>query len=211
MVTDEKASKQAEQPETGDLKARIEKLRAEGKTYRQIAEMERVSIAQISRILKKPAVMEPSIKPESPTPETDGEQASRLFDKFEKGVSLPQVVIGLKMPPDIVRQFYDQWVELKEIDVNQPIVLKKIKELEEWLMEEFVSNFLLRQLLGHAKDIGGFRLRNCSYVDSEGFCRNWYWKKEDGSEYHKQADALRCAFCFDFNKKDIFLERVLKG
>lgn len=200
MVTDEKASKQAEQPETGDLKARIEKLRAEGKTYRQIAEMEHVSIAQISRILKKPAVIEPSIKPESPSSEMDGEEVSRIFEQFEKGKSLTRIVIEFKINPDRVRQLYEKWIELKKIDVNQPIVLEKIKELQELLAEEIVISVPFRQLFRQAEEIGEFKMKKCSYADTNGFCRNWYWNNEDGSKYHERADALRCAFCFDFNR-----------
>jgi hypothetical protein len=201
MRRDETAPEQTEQHEASDLKARIQKHRAEGKTYREIAEMERVSIAQISRILKKPAVTESSVKPESTGPETDGEDASRMFEQFEKGISLPKVVIQLRTSPDKVRQLYDKWIGLKKIDVNQPILLEKIKELEQLLAEEIVLSVPLRMLLEQAREIGRLKLRKCSYVSAEGFCTNWYWNREDGSEYHKQADALRCAFCFHFNRK----------
>jgi hypothetical protein len=202
LGTDEKLAKHTEQGKTADLRTRIENLRAEGKTYRQIAEMERVSIAQISRLLKKPAVTESSVKPESTGPETDGEDASRIFEEFEKGVSLPKVVIQLRTSPDKVRQLYDKWIGLKKIDVNQPTVLEKIKELDELLAEEIASSVPLRMLFGQARGMGGLKLRKCGYVNAEGFCTNWVWKRKDGSEVHKQAEALRCAFCYDFNAKE---------
>lgn len=198
MGTDEKVAKRMEHCETDDLKVRIEKLRAKGKTYREIAKQERVSIAQISRILKQPTVGEAGVKPQTSSVDSDGEEAAAVFELLEKGKSLPKIVIDRKMSPHEARQLHEEWVGLKEIDVNQPIVLKQIKQLQKLLAHEIVLSLPLRQLFKQAGDIGGFRLKNCSYVNSKGFCTNWYWNSEDGSKYHKQADALRCAFCFDF-------------
>jgi transposase len=200
MRTDEMAPEQTEQHETNDLKARIQKHRAEGKTYRDIAKLERVSIASISRALKRPSEGETGLEPQTPTVAPDEEEAATVFEMLENGTSLPKIVIELKMSPDKVRQLYDKWVELKKIDVNQPIVFEKIRELQELVGQGIVMSIPSRQLAREAKDIGGFRLKNCSHPNGEGFCTNWYWNREDGSQYHKRADPLCCAFCYAFNR-----------
>jgi len=202
--TDEKVVKQTEQRETGDLKVRVKKLRAEGKTYRDIARQERISIAQISRILKQPTESEAGVKPQTSSVDLDREEASTVFEQFERGKSLPRIVIDHKISPDKLRQRYDEYVDLMKIDLNQPIVPEKIKELEKLLKGEICLSCRLTQLFAQlfqqAKDIGEFKLRNCSYVNARGFCTNWHWENEGGSKYNRLADALRCAFCFNFNR-----------
>lgn len=125
-------AKQMEQQGTEDLKARIKKLLAEKKTYREIAQLEHISIAQISRIQKQLKEEEAGLKSQISKDYLD-EEASNVFELLEEGLPLPEVVIALKMNPDKVKQLYDKWTELKEIDINQPTVLKQIKELDDSL------------------------------------------------------------------------------
>jgi len=193
---------QSKQRETNNLKARVEKLRADGKTYRDIAKQERISIAQISRILNQPEKGEADLKPQ--TSETDfGEQASRVFELLEKGNPLPKIVIRLKMSPNKVEELNEMWMRLKETDVNQPIVMEKIRELDEVLVSHVDNDKLRHQeleaLKNQAKESGEYKMKHCGYVNGYGFCTCWSWKKTDGESYYKKPDSLRCAFCHRFS------------
>lgn len=113
LETDEMIAKQTRQPEKCDLKARVKKLRAEGRTYREIAKQERISIAQISRILNEPIEGEAGPKPQTSSVNLDGEEASRVFQMIERGTPLTKIVIETKMHPDKVKQLFQKSVELK--------------------------------------------------------------------------------------------------
>jgi hypothetical protein len=63
-------------------------------------------------------------------PTIDGGLAADVFAKFEKKVPLARIVIDLKLRPDVVRQLYKKWVGLKRIDMNEPIVMRQIEELQ---------------------------------------------------------------------------------
>lgn len=104
--------KQGEERKTDDLKRRIKKLRADGKTYRDIAKQERISIAQISRILKEHGE---DIPRESEARKIDGdaEEAARVFEMLEKGIPVTKIVINQKIAPDKANQLFQKWRELK--------------------------------------------------------------------------------------------------
>lgn len=59
-----------------------------------------------------------------------GELAALVFDLLEKGKPLPQVVITLKITPDVAKELHDKWLGLKEVDVNQPGVLRGLRALK---------------------------------------------------------------------------------
>lgn len=105
--------KHMEKHETDDLETKIKKLRAEGKSYREIAKEANASISTIHRILKPPAISttdEDRLKADSA--ELDGELASRLFKLFRSSKSLIDVVIEEKLPPETVVKYYQRWGEL---------------------------------------------------------------------------------------------------
>lgn len=64
------------------------------------------------------------------TPTIDGGLAADVFAKFERKVPLARIVIDLKLGPDVVRQLYKKWVGLKRIDMNEPIIMLQIEELQ---------------------------------------------------------------------------------
>lgn len=49
-----------------------------------------------------------------------------VFELLEKGTSLPQIVAS-RGRPDLVLELFKKWRRLKEVDVNQPAVLKELK------------------------------------------------------------------------------------
>ncbi len=52
-----------------------------------------------------------------------------VFKRLEEGKTLPKIVVETGLDPDKVKEIYNKWLELRKIDVNQPIVLKDIEEL----------------------------------------------------------------------------------
>jgi hypothetical protein len=75
------------------------------------------------------AVAEPAAPPAAapaqpaetqPTPRSDptsqGEIASMVFADLNAGKTLCAIVVERKLPPDVVRHWHDQWVELAHID-----------------------------------------------------------------------------------------------
>ncbi len=200
MGTNETGTKQRKQQETDDLKSRIRKLRNEGYTYRKIAQLEHVSIAQISRILNEPSGDETETKPQ--TTEGDlGEEASEVFELLEKGNPLSKIVINLKMSPHRVEELNEMWIRLKKKDVNQPIVLERIQELDEvlvWHMD--IKHKELEALQTQTEETGEYRMKYCSNINERGFCTRWTWKDTDGISYYRKPNGLRCAFCHNFER-----------
>jgi transcriptional regulator with XRE-family HTH domain len=172
--------KELNERERDGLEERVVRLWSEGLTYREIAKQERISISQISRILNKSST--PKAASEESVPE--GEEAAEAFELFEKGVSLPKVVIDLKANPDMVKALYEKWLDLKGVNVM------------EWIFRQVAMEDLLEQ----AKSLGGFRVENCAKVNAVGYCTNWKYEGNDGESYYKKANPLRCAYCDRFQR-----------
>jgi hypothetical protein len=63
-------------------------------------------------------------------PLSEGEVAAEVFRLLEEGKTIPQVVIALKQPPHVVISLYSEWLKVKRVDVNKPITIKQLEELE---------------------------------------------------------------------------------
>lgn len=182
METDETCLKQTNQ---SNLDTEIRKLRAEGKTYRQIAEILHVSIAKISRTLNKPG------QKEETAPTQQGEMASKVFQLLEKGRTLSKIVIELKLEPEVVKDLYDKWVGLSQNDAKLP----NLKGLNQALQDHIMNHHGLNRLLEKARNAGVFKKNNCEYYnDSTAEC--------SVSPYFRIATeddcTLICAFCSHF-------------
>jgi AraC-like DNA-binding protein len=109
------------------------------------------------------------------TLETRGnELTAQIFERLEKGQSLTKIVVELKADPDAVMQAYEKWRNLKEIDVNQPKVLRELKSFEErldvlWDFMEWVERSVDRRLRDDHNC--------CRYMNAEGYCTLWHWYK----------------------------------
>jgi sulfur relay (sulfurtransferase) DsrC/TusE family protein len=93
-------------------------------------------------------------------PTIDGGLAADVFAKFEKKVPLAKIVIDLKLGPDVVRQLYKKWVGLKRIDMNEPIVMRQIEELQGRM--NWARDFILarpKSVRGQLRD--DFRCPSC--------------------------------------------------
>lgn len=187
MEQNETCSKQTEQL---SLENRIRNLRAEGKTYREIAEIAHVSIAQISRILNEPKEKEETASTQ------EGELASRVFQLLEKGRTLSQIVIRLKLEPEVVKDLYGKWVGLNQTDVNQPNLDKLDRKLESHIS----AHFGLDRLLEKAWNSGVFRRDNCANRSNnpDGTCEFSPCKGEDTDDA-----VLCCAFCHRFRSEEV--------
>jgi transposase len=180
LETDETGLEQTEQLSKEN---RIRKERDEGKTYREIAKKEHVSISQICRVLNGPK------QKEEWAPSPQGDKASKVFSLLEKGRTLPQIVIELKLEPEIVKKFYDMWVELKQIDVNEP----NLKKLDQKLESHISNHNGLDRLLEVTLNEGFSRRNSYSYFNSiEGVCP-FLIDKNEGME--GANPVLNCVFC----------------
>jgi len=182
LETDKTCLKQTKQL---DLETKIRNLRAEQKTYRQIAQILQVSIAEISRILHQPK------HNGERTPTQQGEIASQVFKLLEKGRTLSQIVIKLRLPPEVVKNLYNKWVELNQIDVNQP----NLEKLDQKLESHVTGHRSLDTLLEKARNCSAFRKDLCANRSdiSEGFCKLFPF--ENGGDVESEDAFLRCFFC----------------
>jgi len=97
-----------------------------------------------------------------------------IFERLERGESLTKIVVDLKADPDVVREAYEKWRSLKEIDVNQPKVLRELNSIKAELA-------ILRNFMEWVERSVDRRLREdrngCKYISAEGYCTMWYWYK----------------------------------
>ncbi len=122
------------------------------------------------------------------------ETVSKVFQLLEKEKTLPQIVIQLKLDPDVVWNLYNKWVELKQIDSNQP----NLQRLDQKLTSHMLSHYEIDALLQQAKRIGSFRKDNCNQINPDGSCKLWKHRDEDDSRLSNELSELRCALCKDF-------------
>jgi hypothetical protein len=109
------------------------------------------------------------------TLETRGnELTAKIFERLEKGQSLTKIVVELKADPDAVMQAYEKWRSLKEIDVNQPKVLRELKSFEERL--DVLWDFMEQVELSVNRRLREDHNR-CRYMNAEGYCTLWHWYK----------------------------------
>lgn len=188
MGTDETDLEQEKQVEQ---KSRIRKLRAEGKTYREIAGIEHVSISTISRTLN-----DPNQQPNEMVSQ-EGDIAAKVFQLLERGHTLPQVVIKLRLRPEAVEDLHNKWVKLKQIDFNQP----NLEKLDEKLKSHISAQYELDNFLEQAMEMGTNRKENCSHKNSDESCI--FSSNTDEEE----ISSLRCVFCnyFVIKKEDVMI------
>jgi len=110
-----------EQAKQLDMKTRIRRLRAEGKTYREIASIEHVSISQISRVLNK-SNEKMSITARSQLEESFEKQVFRLLNQDLP----PNVVIAKLGRTSRVMELWEEHKKIMQDDYSR--ALGKIKE-----------------------------------------------------------------------------------
>jgi len=86
-----------------------------------------------------------------------------VFRLLEDGKTLPKVVVETGLDPDEVRKYYEKWLELKKIDINQPAVLKEIEELKESLKPLLEKN-VIEKLLAI---LSNYRIVKCPSCNME--------------------------------------------
>jgi len=86
-----------------------------------------------------------------------------VFRLLEEGKTLPKIVVETGLDPDEVKKYYEKWLELKKIDINQPTVLKEIEELKENL-RLFLEKTTIRKILALLKS---YRVVKCPTCNTE--------------------------------------------
>jgi hypothetical protein len=74
---------------------------------------------------------------QKPSEVDKGALSSKVFTLLEKGKTILQVAIALKIGRDQAKEFYDDWLALKNIDVNRAAVLKGLNTLENLAETEY--------------------------------------------------------------------------
>ena len=134
---------------------------AKGENYRTIAKTEwtingtkrRFSIAQISRWVKE--------KDENTLQTGKGSFAGRAFQLFEDRKGPVQAVIELMITPEEAKKWYEEWLQLKEVDLTSPIVPKRLKKIEETLADlphNFFKQFVQQPFVKSGIEAGEFKL-----------------------------------------------------
>jgi hypothetical protein len=108
------------------------------------------------------------------------ELTAQIFERLDRGEGLTRIAIELRADPDAVREAYEKWVSLKEVDVNQPKVLRRLREIEGRLA-------ILEGFMGWIGMSVDRRLRDdhngCKYMSGDGYCAAWHWYEPvDGCE-----------------------------
>jgi len=69
-----------------------------------------------------------------------GEEAATVFKMLEKGTKLPKIVIKTGIQPDKVKKYYEQWLELKRVDLN-PNFKRSLEVIDEDLAAKLSWDF----------------------------------------------------------------------
>lgn len=122
-----------------------------------------------NRIRERLATVEEALKSKRTSVLRENELKARIFEELESGKSLAKIVIDLKADPKVVKEAFEDWRALKEVDVNQPVVLRGLKELEELVKATFD--------VGRCKNCGQRYLRP-KFLDA-WICpccsQTWWW------------------------------------
>jgi hypothetical protein len=187
LETGETCLEQTEQP---SLETEVRNLKDQGKTIRESAKILHVHPSKVWRALHGPKPKEEG----APTPQ--GEIASRVFSLLEKGKTLPQIVITLRLEPEVVKALYDKWIEMKGNDVNVPNVAKLDEKLESHLSNHDKLDYLLEK----ARNEGLSKRNDCSHFNcTESVCK-FPVNKNEGTE--STDPVLDCVFCKLFLPRD---------
>jgi len=125
----------------------------------------------------------------------------------------PQLEFRRRMPDRIQKRWYvkphpDLCRTCMSVALDPDPVREQLRRINEFtpLLPS------INALVGHAQDTGGFKAKNCTHVDKEGYCTYWRWdlppthhtknyKRNAEGKYHILAEALLCADCNAFKKK----------
>jgi hypothetical protein len=121
---------------------------------------------------EKLTLTEKALKARETLETRENELTAQIFERLEKGESLTKIVVELKANPDAVKEAYEKWRSLKEIDVNQPVALRLLKNIERRLgaLEEFME-WVGRSVDRRLNDAHG----RCRHISADGYCTMWCW------------------------------------
>jgi hypothetical protein len=120
-------------------------------------------------------------------PQSEGEVAAEVFKLPEEGKTIPQVVVALKQPPHVVTSLYREWLKVKRVDINKPIAIKQLEELERRLerrLSEIEARLdkRLKTVEEALEWIGRSVSRRqreddsgCIHLSQDGYCTYWHW------------------------------------
>lgn len=181
----------------------------QGVRYREVSQVEfnidghikHFSLAQISRIVNS---RDNRAKPQS---KSEGDLDSEMFKLFENGKGPTYAVIRLRISSKVADETYKRWMTMKEADLSQDNVPRRLKELERRFDSldpiQEIADYLrapydkddpeaptfsdIYSLLSDAKDINSMPITNlgrskCKHCGSKGLNAIKYQCTQCGTE-----------------------------
>ena len=112
-------------------------------------------------------------------------------------MTLSQIVIKLKLEPEVVKDLYGKWVGLNQTDANQP----NLDKLDGKLESHISDHYGLDRLLEKARNSGVLRRNNCAnrLNNPEGICE---FSPSIGEDMDSEDAILHCGFCCKFRYEE---------
>ncbi len=169
----------------------IKKIDIEGLPLKDVAEDLKKDDSTISlqhkKALEKYSVWSSKLDEQSRHDIANGKEAAIVFGMLKKGKELPDIVIDANIPPERLKVYYEQWLDLKRVKIGS------------W--DKFIECL---------ENHGAHNLENCSH-NIDGYCMYWRWseppekitdkcKGSDG-KYYLHADKWYCGLCTAFEKR----------
>ena len=198
----------------------IKRLRGENYSYKQIAKQLKISHLTVMKYLSKKAEGMGGDRNADNEGRNDKKNYSKVFNAFDEGKNLIEVVKGGLCSPTEVEEFWNKYNELK-IKTRKDTELQKlqkeptlIKELNERICKlEEAINTLEGVVYGEIRELilkprPEFIKTDCKHY-KEGFCKGFSWKSkpevdENGlfrkaiqikDKWYVDPDPRYCALC----------------
>jgi len=156
-----------------DVIEKIRELRNQGYSYEKIAKTLKISKPTVIKYLKN---QKNNLETTSQNiSEISIDVISKVFELFEKGIRPVRVVIQLKLHPDIVKNLFQKYMELKGLIFDSEI--KKMKEeIKNTLINTPLRNLRERFVCSSCGEKGYVAVKiKCTKCDEESW---WGWWPE---------------------------------
>jgi len=154
-----------------DIIEKIRELRNQGYSYEKIAKTLKISKPTVIKYCKN----KEEINNQQTSSQISTEIISKVFELFEKGVRPVKIVIQLKLHPDVVKEIFQKYMELKGLVFEDEIkkIKGEIKKIREMVENDPISNLRNEFVCPYCGEKGYVAVSiKCTKCDGENW---WGW------------------------------------